>query len=419
MVNKKNKLIFLLFVITVIIVIFNKNNLFYKEKSNKQNLIAVYVDNIKKSEIPSKDSGYEFIKSTCNKEDTVLDWNNDTWKYNLTNISGSVSCTLYFKLSDFTYSKEFTYTGSSQEWVVPKTGTYKIELWGASNSINGRKLNSAYLSGDIELNKDKNLYLFLGGSTNNMNGGFNGGGSGSRHPSDNPYSSTGGAGGTDIRTVNGNWNDTQSLRSRIMVASGSAGNTYDSTIVETNEDYLMNGSGGGLIGINSGSIYGGYPGTQTKGGDKRTSYGCGGTPGTGGSFGIGGNGGINGQTAGNPGSGSGYYGGGGAQDICSGSGGGASGSSYISGHTGCVAINSATDQTPKLGCDTGTTNNTCSIHYSGLKFTNTKIIDGQGYSWTNVKGNKEQMPKINGDLYPLGQGYTGNGYAKITYIKNN
>ena len=52
------------------------------------------------------------------------------------------------------------------------------------------------------------------------------------------------------------------------------------------------------------------------------------------------------------------------------------GSSFISGHLGCDAITGEDDRTP-----TGQP-----IHYSGKKFTNTIMIDGAGYSWTDVIG---------------------------------
>ena len=95
---------------------------------------------------------------------------------------------------------------------------------------------------------------------------------------------------------------------------------------------------------------------------------------------------------------------------------GGGGSSYISGHTGCVAITSNTNTTPKSGCKTGTTNNNCSIHYSGKIFNDTVMIDGSGYSWTNVKSTKKPMPKPNGKTYELGQGNPNNGIAKIYFI---
>ena len=95
---------------------------------------------------------------------------------------------------------------------------------------------------------------------------------------------------------------------------------------------------------------------------------------------------------------------------------GAGGSSYISGHTGCVGVTSLSDTTPKSGCTTGTTNNACSLSPTGLSFTDTVMIDGAGYSWTNVKGSLQQMPNPAGGYYASGVGHTGNGYARITRL---
>jgi hypothetical protein len=44
----------------------------------------------------------------------------------------------------------------------------------------------------------------------------------------------------------------------------------------------------------------------------------------------------------------------------------------------------------------------------------TTMIDGFGYTWTNTKNSVIQMPTPNGNLYPIGQGHEGNGYATIT-----
>ena len=97
-----------------------------------------------------------------------------------------------------------------------------------------------------------------------------------------------------------------------------------------------------------------------------------------GSFGIAGGG----FTGGN-----GYYGGGGSINSSSGG-----GSSYISGHSGCIT------------------------HSSNLIFTNTKMIDGKGYSWTNQIGNLEQMPTPTGYLYNIGRGHNGSGAATIKKV---
>ena len=53
---------------------------------------------------------------------------------------------------------------------------------------------------------------------------------------------------------------------------------------------------------------------------------------------------------------------------------------------------------------------------SGKTFTNTVMIDGAGYKWTNTKGSLTLMPNPSGGTYSSGLGHHGNGYAKITYL---
>lgn len=64
---------------------------------------------------------------------------------------------------------------------------------------------------------------------------------------------------------------------------------------------------------------------------------------------------------------------------------------------------------------TGTSDNLYDINYCGKVFTDTVMIDGAGYSWTNTKGALEQMPNPNGGYYVSGVGHSGNGYARITF----
>lgn len=282
--------------------------------------------------------------------------------------------------------KTYTYTGSYQIFNVTYSGKYQIELWGAqgadSQSLGG------YTSGKIMLVKDEKIYIYIGKGLNKVgnstifnggtgnSGGYNGGGS------------------TDIRLVNGDWNNTTSINSRVMVAAGSGSGSGNST--------KSLGYGGGLIGGTGGGTYGG---TQiAPGAVQSSSY-------TASSFGI-----ANGGCSG----GNGYYPGGGAS--CGNGAGG--GSSFISGHTGCVAIISSTSTSARTGtggatCTTGTTDNLCSVHYSGKVFTNTLMIDGAGYTWTNSKSSTvgtNLMPNPEGGTYASGVGHSGNGYARITYI---
>ena len=297
-------------------------------------------------------------------------------------------------------------------------GVYKIELWGASSYrvynpqeiVNSSsdifiyEVYGSYVSGEIESNKDEVLYIYVGeegkngtkktssSQKTNTASTFNGGGQGGT--AGNPYiynnkthyyvHGSSGAGATDVRLVSGDWNNSKSLNSRIMVAGGASGTD----------------NGGGLNGYKEHVVtdyesYSGVQATQTGGNQ----------------FGVGGNG----EDA--------------PTNYCNGQGGGGKessyqchihsasrGSSYIRGHTGCVAITSEDDETPKSERLTGTMDNSCSIHYSGKTFTNTAMIDGAGYSWTNTKGSLDLMPNPNGGYYESGLGHIGNGYARITIV---
>ena len=290
----------------------------------------------------------------------------------------------------------YSYTGSVQQFTAEAPGYYKIELWGAQGGtgmVNGSAANTGgkggYTTGIIKLNIGEELYLYVGGAGASAKdqkeggtAGYNGGGTGG---SDNNYSSSGGnepgaggGGATDIRYFDDKplesdlvWNSTLGLNSRIMVAAGGAGGAYDAVV----------GYGGGLTG-GTGTATSATPGSQVSG----NSFGQGGA-------------GSSSYNGGPGGGGGGYYGGkSGQADGDSGSG----GSSYISGHKGSVAITSSTSRTPKSGCTDGTTDITCSYHYSGKIFTETQMIAGNA-SMPNTSGGTET-------------GHSGNGYAKITFI---
>ena len=91
-------------------------------------------------------------------------------------------------------------------------------------------------------------------------------------------------------------------------------------------------------------------------------------------------------------------------------GGGADGSSFISGHNGCDAIKE--ESTENNIIHTGQ-----SVHYSGMYFTDTVMIDGEGYKWTTQKETYTGMPTHDGT--ETMKGNAGNGYARITYIGND
>ncbi len=329
------------------------------------------------------------------------------------------------KCSDETKIWNFTYTGDYQTFTSDCTGNFTIELWGANGGNTTTGGLKGYTRGTIRLKEGTTLYIYVGekGSTTTEQKGmpatFNGGGAGGDPGSTDAASYIGGASGggaTDVRLVSGSWDNQDSLRSRIMVAGGGGG-----------LNAVSYGYGGGLEGY-KGSVtsngnhvsqlvdeLGGKKGTQTAGGSFKDKTGINNKETIDGSFGKGGagdkGGDSNGKCRGEGGGGGGYYGGSGGRNAsgnCYDVGGGG-GSSYISGHTGCVAITSATNEAPKSGCTQGTTDNSCSIHYSKKKFTNTVMIDGSGHAWSNEKESLVAVPKPTESDYIVGY-----GYAKIT-----
>ena len=239
-----------------------------------------------------------------------------------------------------------------------------FECWGAQGYHDERGGKGAYVKGSLFLNKTTNLFLFIGkkGVYTASSPAFNGGGTGQ----------TGGGGATDVRFVDGEWDNFSSLKSRIIVAAGGGGPDDDT-----------GGAAGGLSG---------FPSSQnTKGGATQTSGGDGFSNG---SFGKGG-GNSNTNSNGNGAGGGGYYGGG--SSALSGHWGGGGGSSFISGYKGCNAIlESSTENSIQ--------HSNSSIHYSGYVFNYPVMIDG-----------KSEMPSPTSKTNEIG--HSGNGYIRITVIK--
>ena len=307
---------------------------------------------------------------------------------------------------------DISYTTVGQhEFTVPYDGEYQLEVWGAQGgSVDGY---GAYTSGIINLNSGEKLYIYVGGKGSDRSvrtGGYNGGGTGGYGTGN----SSGGGGASDIRyfgiympsSDDLVWSSSLGLRSRIMVAAGGATQySHDSPGTL--------GAAGGLISDN-GRYAGGA--TQTAGGSAQSGASSGTTSG---SFGIGGNGGAGGDWGGGGAGGGGYYGGSGGSGHAGGNqyySGGTGGSSYISGHKGCVAITSESSSSPKSGCSTGIDDISCSIHYSNKIFSDTVMIGGNGYVWSNVKGSLQQMPNPNGGYYGSGVGHSGDGVVKISQL---
>ena len=310
--------------------------------------------------------------------------------------------------------------------VYLRKGVYKFECWGASggfarhnsletlNTLSGG--NGSYVSGYIRLIKKTKFYIYIGGRGEDQSsieryaygkGGYNGGGDGGADLNDGDYpeSGAGGGGGTDIRIIySDDPQNIESLKSRIMVASGGGGGSSGSDdqcgyTYDTNDDLLCTnrtifitlesiaGSGGILHGYRTTHVT--YPGNQTSG-----SFGKGMT-----GTSLNSNAELQIWGGSIAGGGGGYFGG-----TCTPEeylindrwyqSAGAGGSSYVSGLNGCRSVK----QYPTESVETADN----PIHYSGYSFEWIKAIDG-----------------IHEFLSPSGvveRGHAGSGCAAITVI---
>ncbi|EAX90952.1 glycine-rich protein, putative [Trichomonas vaginalis G3] len=190
-----------------------------------------------------------------------------------------------------------------------------------------------------------------------------------------------------MRYIFGEWNDTESLKSRIIVSAGGAGSAYYA-------NFPQGGHGGAITGyqgiqhrtassayyltnsIGATNVLGGISGLSNYKNHNMTMNG---------SFGIGA---LPYDVNYGSGGGGGYYGGGAGNVVndCVGSGSG--GSSFISGYKDCDAI--AKEYTLANPIHTGTP-----YHYSGYVFSNPTMKDG------------------------VASKYTGNGQARITVLFEN
>ncbi|MEG0026494.1 MAG: glycine rich domain-containing protein, partial [Bacilli bacterium] len=203
------------------------------------------------------------------------------------------------------------------------------------------------------------------------------------------------------------YNNSRSIQSVISAAQGNYVETVagHNLLGGANQRLMVAGGGGGAAETHNANQTGGNAGGLTGTGNiyewdqcllSRNMHG---TQNSGNSFGSGGNGlSISGPSTGGGGGGGGYYGGQADTDSnndCNpavktySAGGG--GSSFISGYSGCNAVNTN-------GVHTGQPN-----HYSGKIFTSSSMINGS---------NSMPNPRGSGTI----TGNSGNGYAKITYI---
>ena len=150
----------------------------------------------------------------------------------------------------------YDYTGGEQNFVVPTTGTYKLEVWGAQGGSRNGYIGGygGYSIGTITLSKSQNLYINVGGNGTTKIGGYNGGGNRPSGDTTGWYAGSGG-GATHIATVSGLLSTLENSKFDILIVSGGGGGATSSSTYNAN-----GGSGGGYMGS---TIKGPAGGTQT------------------------------------------------------------------------------------------------------------------------------------------------------------
>ena len=312
-------------------------------------------------------------------------------KQDLSIISGTGTSSDPYRLN----IEGFDYTGSSQTYTIAKSGTYKIETWGAQGgSYHANGGYGGYSVGNINLTNSDDIYVVVGGSgsyTDSIGGaGYNGGGT-------SGVTVSGGGGGathvayydgllSTLEQYKGSYDSTNNVYNshEIIMVSGGGGGTGCDTDVNCTDG----GNAGGFNGSINSTIFGGclqydaqcygMGGTQTLGGTSgKFIYSGENNSASDGSFGQGGSGkDIQIEYGNGGGGGAGFFGGGGA--------------AYNSGGGGSGYIGNQSLTNKHMTCYNCQTNN--DLH--------TKTITNQCHSLTP----QEDCAK------------EGNGYAQITYL---
>ena len=216
--------IFLVFSLVIISCNLHKKNI----KIDDNNILGIYLDNELQTSIPKKGEAV-FSKAVCDNDEVNYYWDIDNWGLYINNFSNKMKCNLYFVNYSGQTTFDFDYTGSEQTFIVPVSGTYRLETWGAQGGSVGDFAGGfgGYSTGIIKFNQSEKLYINIGGSGNTGSniGGYNGGGSirsnGIEYESDFGRS---GGGATHIAIKSGILSTLEEHRDTIvMVSSGGGG----------------------------------------------------------------------------------------------------------------------------------------------------------------------------------------------------
>ena len=89
---KKKRISLIILSITILVI----GYLFLINYNLKNDLLAVYLDNARSDEIPSKSSNYIIDRIVCD-DDVKASWDNVSWSLSVNNLGQKTKCNLYFK----------------------------------------------------------------------------------------------------------------------------------------------------------------------------------------------------------------------------------------------------------------------------------------------------------------------------------
>ncbi len=171
----------------------------------------------------------------------------------------------YVNSNDNTNIYRYDYFNDVETFIAPKTGRYKLEVWGAqggdgktSMDYNQKGGYGGYSKGEVYLKENDKLYVVVGeqGKTGigdgksrvTVIGGYNGGANnlaGYSYSTDNYFGSGGGA--THIATSTGLLSDLENNKDSILIVAGGGGGSYY-FLLQSYYHHSVGGSGGGFEG---------------------------------------------------------------------------------------------------------------------------------------------------------------------------
>ena len=177
----------------------------------------------------------------------------------------------------------YDYTGGEQIFTAPTTGTYKLEVWGASGGTVDTSYYGGYggySTGTIKQTKGSIMYVNVGGkgtgatkTGESLTGGYNGGGNVTGSGEVNHMTASGG-GATHIASSSGLLSTLENNKNNIFIVSGGGGGGRNQSNHSEAARWGFGGSGGGMNGggpksslesTTSYTVVSSLAGTQTSG----------------------------------------------------------------------------------------------------------------------------------------------------------